>query len=221
MSPVWEDPRVARGLQAMLALRRARLAAGERPLGWKLAFGAPASLARLRIEAPLVGFLTDRSLVESGAVVPLGGWTRPVLEPEIAIRIGPGTGIAALAPALELADVDRPLEDVEAIVAENIFHRSVVLGEFDVTRAGGAVSDLEARVVRDGREHARTDAPEALSGEIAVLVPHVAALLESQGERLRVGDVVIAGSIVPPIEVEPGEHVVFELRPIGRIEVGF
>jgi hypothetical protein len=30
----WEDPRIARGMPLQLAKRRARIAAGERPLGW-------------------------------------------------------------------------------------------------------------------------------------------------------------------------------------------
>ena len=219
MSPVWDDPRVARGLEAMLELRRARLAAAERRLGWKVAFGAPASLEQLRLEAPLVGFLTDRSLVESGSRVEIGSWTRPVLEPEVAARIGLRAEIAALAPALELADVDRPLDDVEAIVADNIFHRGVVLGEFRA--AAGLPAAVDARVLRDGSEHARTNAPEALTGEISVLVRHVAELLESQGESLRADDIVICGSIVPPIAIVPGEHVVFELDPFGRVDVAF
>src|SRR5947209_14228300 len=36
---LWEDPRVARGMQAQLELRRRRLAAGDEPLGWKVGFG--------------------------------------------------------------------------------------------------------------------------------------------------------------------------------------
>src|SRR5439155_12358815 len=38
---LWEDPRVVRGMQAQLELRRRRLAAGDEPLGWKVGFGAP------------------------------------------------------------------------------------------------------------------------------------------------------------------------------------
>ena len=31
----------------------------------------------------------------------------------------------------------------------------------------------------------------------------------------------ICGSIVPPIAIVPGEHVVFELDPFGRVDVAF
>jgi 2-keto-4-pentenoate hydratase len=49
----------------------------------------------------------------------------------------------------------------------------------------------------------------------------VAATLEAAGERLRAGDVVIAGSIVPALALEPGQEIAMELEPLGRLEVSF
>jgi 2-keto-4-pentenoate hydratase len=34
-------------------LRQERLDAGHKPIGWKVGFGAPAALERLRLDAPL------------------------------------------------------------------------------------------------------------------------------------------------------------------------
>ncbi len=39
----WEDPRIASGIQVQLAKRRERIAAGEKPLGWKVVFGSPSA----------------------------------------------------------------------------------------------------------------------------------------------------------------------------------
>ena len=77
MSPLWDDARVAEGMAAQLKWRAERLADGELPVGWKVAFSAPAAMERLGIEAPLVGFLTDKALVESGSEYSLSGWTKP------------------------------------------------------------------------------------------------------------------------------------------------
>src|SRR5258708_18931937 len=79
---LWGDARVVRGMRAQLEMRRARLAAGDAPLGWKVGFAAPEMLKRLDIAGPLVGFLTRNALVQSGASIPLTGWTKPVAEPE-------------------------------------------------------------------------------------------------------------------------------------------
>ena len=57
----WEDPRIARGMKLQLAKRRERIAAGEKPLGWKMGFGAPAAMAKLNISAPLIGYLMARA----------------------------------------------------------------------------------------------------------------------------------------------------------------
>jgi hypothetical protein len=63
--PAWNDERIFRGMAAQLARRRELLNAGIEPLGWKLAFGSPAAMSRLRITAPLVGFLMRNALVPS------------------------------------------------------------------------------------------------------------------------------------------------------------
>ena len=54
------NPLIAKGMTAQLAKRRARIAAGEKPLGWKVGMGAPASMQKLGLQAPLVGFLMQR-----------------------------------------------------------------------------------------------------------------------------------------------------------------
>jgi hypothetical protein len=61
-----DNPLIKKGLTAQFAKRRARVAAGEKSLGWKVGLGAPAVLQRLGLAAPLVGFLMQRALVLSG-----------------------------------------------------------------------------------------------------------------------------------------------------------
>ena len=63
MSTATDDPRIGRGMAAQLAARRERIAAGEKPIGWKVGFGTQAAMQRFGLAAPLVGFLTDRGLV--------------------------------------------------------------------------------------------------------------------------------------------------------------
>jgi 2-keto-4-pentenoate hydratase len=203
----WDDPRIARGMTAQLAGRRARMAAGVPPLGWKVGFGAPAAMEKLKIAGPLVGFLMRDALIPSGGTTSLNGWVKPVAEPEIAIHIG-------------LADPDIPFEDPEAILARNIFQRHVIVGAR--SRAGGATSGLVARVLRRGVEAARTSDPEALTGKLADIVRHVADLLAAFGEKLSAGDIIIAGSVVAPLFLEADEtEIAHALDPIGQVAVRF
>lgn len=232
MTSAIDDPRIRRGMAAQLARRSERLDAGELPLGWKVGFGSPAAMQKLAIGAPLVGFLTDQSLVATGATVSLAGWSKPAAEPEIAVHMGSDlpagadretvrAAIAGLGPAIELADVDRPPDDVERILAGNIYQRGVIVGPCDASRAGGVVEGLHGQIARNGTTFAYTSDPQALTGELIDIVRHVADTLASFGETLLAGQIIITGSIVPPLWVESGEEIVFELAPVGSVSIRF
>jgi 2-keto-4-pentenoate hydratase len=232
MTHAWDDPRIVNGMKEQLRWRRELLAAGKRPLGWKLAFGGPAAMERLKIDAPLVGFLMADAVVASGASVSLAGWKKPAAEPELTVYLGRDVGpdsdrqaiqaaIEGLGAAIELADVDHPSEDVERTLARNIYQRHVIFGERETSRAGGNLTGLRARVERNGLETANTTELEALTGELITIVGHVANLLARFGETLRGGELIIAGSITPPLWVEAGERLSFRLEPLQAISVSF
>ncbi|HET8739155.1 MAG TPA: fumarylacetoacetate hydrolase family protein [Acidimicrobiia bacterium] len=223
----WQIPAVRAGVTRMLQARSRAIARGERPIGWKLGFGAPAFLEKFGLTGPLVGFLTDAGQRPSGARVPVDGWTRPVAEPEIAAYLGgdvgdPGeieSGIVALGPAIELADIDKPPEDIEEVMTGNIFHRAVILGEPDPARAGARVDGLLARVVVDGEPVATVDEVEELTGRFVEVLRHSVSLLQAANETFRAGDVVILGSVIPPVSVTPGQEVGFEVAGSPAISV--
>jgi len=227
----WEDPRVVRGMRSLLEQRRARLAAGDTALGWKVGFGAPAMQKVLQVSGPLVGFLTTKGRVQSGNGVPVAGWAKPVAEPEIAVHIGTdvpagadlataSAAISGISPAIELVDLSEPPTDPEKILMGNIYHRHVVLGGTAPARAGSSSSGLTCRIMRRGAEAARTTDPQANTGEWTGIVRHVADMLGAFGERLRAGEIIITGSVVPPITLEPDETAfAFEVDPIGGVSV--
>lgn len=232
MSGTLDDPRIVRGMTAQLQRLRSVLGPGERALGWKLGFGSTEAMASLGTRDPLVGFLPPAARVESGGRVDVEGWGNPIAEPEIAVHLGrdlpPGAdpaavaaAIAGLGPAIEVVDVFPPPREVEEILTGDLYQRGVVLGPPDPTRAGGSVEGLTGRVTVNGREIAVTDQVTAATGDLLSLLQHAADLLGGSGARLEAGQVVIAGSIIPPLSVRPGQRVRFALEPIGAIDVGF
>ncbi|HKX75234.1 MAG TPA: fumarylacetoacetate hydrolase family protein [Acidimicrobiia bacterium] len=223
------DPRVEQGMRRQLAQRRDRLAAGEQPLGWKAGFGAPSAQTQFSLEGPLVGFLTDRSLVAAGSEVSIAGWSRPVAEPELAAYLTSdlspratvdevSEAVGMLAPAVELADVDPPPGEVEVILAGNIFHRYVILGQPQSLSLGG-LDGLQIRVVKDGELIAAGGFSFQLTGPPAEVIAHLARVVGHFGEVLRAGEVVICGSVVPPLALEPGDLVSFTIEPLGEVSV--
>jgi 2-keto-4-pentenoate hydratase len=235
MTAAWDDPRISRGMAAQLSSRRELLQSGHKALGWKLAFGGPAAMERLHTNAPLVGFLLQSAVVPSGSSLSLSNWKKPAAEPEIAVHLGKDlpagadrttamAAIAGLGPAIEVADVEHPSDDVEGTLARNIYQRHIILGARDVSRAGGVLDELTCRVIRNGAEIANVSDPQALqklTGELIDIVRHTANLLAAFAESLEAGQIIIAGSITLPLLVEPGEEIVFQLAPIDTISIRF
>jgi 2-keto-4-pentenoate hydratase len=229
----WDAPLIKKGMAAQLAKRGARIAAGEKPIGWKVGLGAPATMQKMGLTAPIVGFLMQRAQIASGGTASLKGYVKPVAEPEICVRMardlqaGASADQAAAAvkeifPAIELADLDPvPTPDnLDAVLEGDIFQRHVILcGD---TRAGIGTSGLTSRVFRRGAETSVTTDPEALTGKLPDIVAHVANTLAAFGERLATGDVIITGSITPPLMIETDEaELTHVLEPIGRVSVRF
>jgi 2-keto-4-pentenoate hydratase len=235
MTAAWDDPRISRGMTAQLRRRRELLQAGQKALGWKLAFGGPAAMERLHTNAPLVGFLLQSAVVPSGSSLSLSNWKKPAAEPEIAVHFGKDlpagadratamAAIAGLGPAIEVADVDHPSDDVEGTLARNIYQRHIILGAKDASRAGGVLDGLACRVLCNGSETANVSDPQELqklTGELIDIVRHTANLLDAFGESLEAGQIIITGSITPPILIEPGEEIVFHLSPVDPISIRF
>jgi 2-keto-4-pentenoate hydratase len=231
--PVWDNPLIKKGMTAQLATRRARIAAGEKPIGWKVGFGAPASLQKLGLAAPLIGFLMQKAQLAPGSIVSLKNYVRPVAEPEIAACMGSDLGAGAtpdavlaaikeLRPAIEIADLDPPPapDILDQVLAGNIFQRHVLVGEG--AHPGGGVRGLTSRLTRRGEEANRTSDPEALTGKLVDIVAHVADTLAAFGEKLSAGDIVITGSITPPLLIETDEaELVHALDPAGEVSVRF
>ena len=214
---------------AQLTERRRRIEDGEAPLGWKLGMGVPAAMAKLGTDAPLVGYLLAPARVEDGGTVSLDGWGTAKLEPEIAVHMGADlaagasradaeAAIAGLGTAIELVDLDPSADDPEAILAADIFQRHVLLGP--VTE-GATAAGTSARALKNGDEAAATaDATEA-TGDPVDLVLHVANVVGAAGEGLRAGEVVICGSVVPALDVRPGDTVEVQVDGLGSLTVAF
>lgn len=233
------DPRVVAGLAAQAELLDAMQASGARRIGWKAGFGAPAAMAAMGLDAPLVGFLTDRTLLAvepSPSPVTLDGWTRPMAEAEVAVVLAADLGpdetpdtllaaIGAVAPAIELADLDlTPTPDVVAeILAGDIFHRHVLVGAPRPTPGGWPGRDLRAEVrhvAADGQETCTViEDVEVGPGSAADVLAACARGAAMVGPGLRRGDVVILGSMLPPVPVTPDQRFAVTLDGMPSVQV--
>lgn len=206
---------VERGTTAMLVRRREQLAQGAEPLGWKIGFNVTAAQEKLGIDAPLAGYLSTDGLLDSGAEVSLSDGP-VVVESEVAVELGDDArSIVALLAALEVADPPDLDQDVETILAGNIFHRAVAFGpRVETGEPGGA------RILVNGElEH--EVAPAETAAHLDAMVDAVARRLNAVDEGLSPGDRIITGVIAPPHAAQPGDRVRLELDALGGVELLF
>jgi 2-keto-4-pentenoate hydratase len=199
-------------MREQLRGRQEALDAGAEHVGWKIGLNIPEVQQQLGIEEPVLGYLTSATLVEEGGEYDASGAQKLMAEPEVAIELGEGETMAALAAAIELVDIGRPPrgEGVEGIVADNIFHSAVVLGE----RASGAPTQATVRV--NGEERASAEFTDDLEEVVRV----AARRLAEGGESLRAGDRIIAGSITPQVgPLEAGDELEVEVTGLGSLRV--
>jgi 2-keto-4-pentenoate hydratase len=207
---------VERGTQALLTRRREILAQGAEPVGWKVGFNVPSTQERLGIDGAVAGFLTTDSLLEDGATWSIEDDGEVIVESEVGLELGPdGRSIAALFPALELADQPDLDLEIEQILAGNVFHRAVAFGPRVETREPGA-----ARILVNGEEQHTVPADETVE-RLEAMVEAVARRLGDADEELRPGDRIITGIIAPPHEAKPGDTVRLELEALGGVELRF
>lgn len=209
-------PAMQEGLRRQEALGRELLDQGAARLGWKAGFGTAAAMEKIGTSGPLVGFLTDATLAPSGSTVEVAGWTKPVLETEVAVRLGSDIdadqgleqvlgAIDAVGAAIELVDLGEVSDDAGAILAANIFHRHVLLGDF--LPLDGALDEVRMDVLSGSVVHAEEVVPAAMLGPLGEVVRGLADLLGNAPEGLRAGDVIITGAAIKPFELGGGESV--------------
>jgi 2-keto-4-pentenoate hydratase len=206
---------VERGTTAMLVRLREILSQGAEPVGWKVGFNVSGAQQKLGIDAPLAGFLTTDGLLEDGAEFSLDDGP-VVVESEVAVELGDdGRSIVALLPALEIADPPDLDQDVETILAGNIFHRAVAFGPRVETHAPGA-----GRVLVNGElEHEM--APGDTGGHLEDMVEAVRRRLAAVDKDLGPGVRIITGILAPPHAAHPGDTVRLELDALGGVELRF
>jgi 2-keto-4-pentenoate hydratase len=207
-------------MRTQLEARLAELAAGAKPVGWKVGFNVPAIYRAFGLDGPVTGYITSNTVRADGASIDLTGWQRAALEVEVAVRIGPDGRIGTVAPALELVDLNLPFDALAPILSGNVFHRGVVFGpEFDAADALNDCRGLEIGV------HSLVSGTElstgSLNDDLDVTLGLVRAFLARFGTTLEPGERIITGSIGPAVPIAAGEHVQVDFGPLGSLALAF
>jgi 2-keto-4-pentenoate hydratase len=212
------DPRLVAALKAQLHDWQATLRGGSARVGWKLGVGERESIGG---EAA-IGHLTSATLLSPGSTYPASRSADLHADAEVALELrrevppdadanAARGAIARFGVALEIVDLSGPANDAESIVAANVFHRAVAFGPW---RIGSPGAGVEATLIVDGEVQASARA----TGDFAQKLTTAARLLAAVDQRLQAGDRIITGSIVQ-IPIKPGNDIIADLRPLGRVQL--
>ena len=222
------------------AIYRAKLAAGQKVIGWKIGLTSKAMQYALNIDIPDSGILFDDMAFENGATVPDGRFIQPRVEAEIAFVMKSSLGgaettradvIAAtdyVAPSIEILDTRILRQDPETGVARKVFdtisdnaaNAGIVLGA-----QKHAVDAFDLRWV--GAMCFRNDEIEETGLGAGVLndpvesVVWLARRMAQYGQSIEAGQVILSGSFIRPIECPAGTHIHADFGNFGTVDVRF
>ncbi|MGV1756741.1 2-oxo-hept-4-ene-1,7-dioate hydratase [Rhizobium sp. A22-96] len=217
-----------------------KIAAGRKPIGWKIGLTSKAMQYALNINIPDSGVLFDDMVFEDGATVPADRFIQPRIEAEIAFVMkaplkGPDISIFDVlnatdyvTPALEILDtrilrVDPDTKKARTIVdtiSDNAANAGIVTGgravrpdQIDM-RWMGAIVSRNAEVEETGLGAGVLNQP-------ARGIAWLANRLSQYGDGIEAGQIVLAGSFIRPIEARHGDTINADFGPYGSVSLFF
>ena len=210
----------------------ARLATGEKQVGWKMGLTSEAKRKQMNLNSPLYGFLTDKMQVHNKGEFNIASQIHSKIEPEIAFLISKDLpnnpsrsqvmeSVSAVAPALEILDsryTEFKYFSMEDVIADNSSSSFFVLGSWKKKFNQIDLKNLKLTMKVDGVAK-QTGTTEAISGDPAQSVIELCHLLAERGQTLKAGSVVLAGAATAAEALQSGQVITLEIEQLEKIEV--
>lgn len=200
------------GLRVQLAMLDARVEAGDRLTGWKVALTSGRSRDRMGGGIRPFAHLLESRTFRSGDTIELADGRSWAIEPELVFTLGgdlPGDAapddvelsIITVRPAFEILEYrTEPGTPHGVAVAENMAQWGIVLGP--ATSWEGTIADVSVSL-DCGAQRVGDAGPGVLIDEPADSIASVARLLARHDRRVRAGHYLLTGSfLIRPIDGE-------------------
>ncbi len=225
--PHLRPPGHADGVAAQRAL--ARSIGADPPAGFKVGATARTMQDYLGLPGPLAGFMPEAGLHGSSSTLAYAGFVAPGVECEIAVHLGrdlpPGPcttaqaaeavdGVMAAIELVELRYPDLAAFGASLLVADQVFHAAAVLGAPEANWRALDLDALPGRILVDGEERGHGLGRDLLGGPLRVLAWLAASEEAAAFGGLRAGQVIMLGSVTPPIWLGGPCHVEVAFPPL-------
>ncbi|MEM1162523.1 MAG: fumarylacetoacetate hydrolase family protein [Pseudomonadota bacterium] len=203
--------------------------------GWKIAATSQAGQQHIGVAGPLAGRIFTETVHEPAAVLSIATNRMRVAEPEFAFRFGtamsPRNAPYAVEEVLEaVADLHLTLELPDSrftdfatvgeacLIADNACARDLIVGP--AVGADWRAVDLSRHPVTariDGR-YERAGSGSNVLGDPRAALAWCVNELSGLGIEISAGEFITTGTAVPPLALEPGDHVFADFGLLGSIE---
>lgn len=214
--------------------------AGDPMVGWKIGLTSKAMQSALSIDTPDSGVLFRSMVFENGADIPAGRFIQPRIEAEIAfVMKAPLTerrpsaheildATDYIVPALEILDTritrmdprSGKLRTVIDTIADNAANAGIVMGEPIYDFADLDLRWVGAIISRNG-EVEETGLGAGVLNDPLLSVSWLADRLAIYGHCIEVGQIVLSGSFIRPVEAPPSSLIIGDFGPLGLIRCHF
>ncbi|HEY6433575.1 MAG TPA: fumarylacetoacetate hydrolase family protein [Acetobacteraceae bacterium] len=222
----------ADGAEAQLAL--ARLVGAVPPAGFKIGATGKRMQAYLGLSGPAGGFMAAAGLHASGATLHFADFLNPGVECEVAVRLARDLPAAACSPAQAAAAVGELMAGIEIVenryhdlvavgvptmIADQVFHAAAVVGAPGADWRGLDVPALTGRMSVDGEVREQGVASDLLGHPMNCLAWLAGSAVAAAFGGLKAGQVIMLGSVTPPIWLDRPAKVAVEFAPLPPVTV--
>ncbi len=230
---------VAEGIAAQVAL--ARRWGAMPPAGFKIGATAQRMQVYLDLPGPAAGFIAHANVHASPAVLAWANYRNPGVECEIAVRLArdlpPGpcdaaqaaAAVGTVCAAIEIVENrygPPPLGDLKAVgtptlIADQVYHAACVLAEGPAEWRALDLASIPGRFLVDGAERAAGHGRDLLGHPMNALAWLAASAEVAAFGGLRAGQIVMLGSVTPPLWLDAPCTVVADFAGLAPAHIRF
>lgn len=218
---------------------RARRSGAVPPAGFKIGATTQRMQQYLGLIGPAAGYMVAANLLPSGTRIPYASLRGPGAECEIGLRLARDLPFGACdeaAAAEAVGEVFAAIEIVEnrygtpplgdlarigtpTLVADQVYHRAAVLGPAAPGWRGLDLAAIPGRVAVDGLQRAGGHGRDLLGHPLKALAWLAGSPTAAAFGGLKAGQVVMLGSVTPPIWLDRPCHVSVAFDGLGEATV--
>ena len=209
-------------------------AGAARPGGFKIGATAQRMQEYLGLRGPAAGFMATGGIQRSGTILRYADFQRPGVECELAVRLAadlPGACTAEQAAAA-VGDLVAAIEIVEnrytdlaavgtaTMIGDQVYHAGAILGEPGMVDWRALdVGALRGRLVIDGHQRDEGVGADLMGHPFNCLAWLAGSAVAAAFGGLKAGQVVMLGSVTPPVWLTGPASVSVQFAPLPPVQV--